>query len=89
VFKSSNAGATWQRLHGALDGVRVETLAVDPEDHRTVYAGTDRGVFWSTDGGLRWHRFTHLPDRPFDALAVDRSAGVLYGGGVFELTLAR
>jgi photosystem II stability/assembly factor-like uncharacterized protein len=93
VFKSSNAGATWQPLHGALDGVRVETLAVDPKDHRTVFAGTDRGVHWSTDGGLRWHRFTRLPRRPFRALVVDRSTGVLYagafGGGVYELTLAR
>lgn len=93
VFKSSNAGATWQRLNGALDGVRVETLAVDPEDHRTVYAGTDRGVLWSTDGGLRWHRFTRLPRRKFRALVVDRSTDVLYagayGGGVYELELAR
>ena len=58
-----------------------------------MIAGTDRGVFWSTDGGDRWRRFTHLPPRTFDALAVDRSAGLLYaganGGGIYELNLAR
>lgn len=93
VARSTNAGATWQRLDGALDGARIDALAIDPEHHRTLFAGTDSGVFWSTDGGLRWHRFTRLPRRPFTALALDRSAGVLYaganGGGIFELKLAR
>ncbi len=93
VFKSTNAGTAWQRLRGALDDVRVEALAVDPEYRQTVIAGTDRGVYWSTDGGDRWRRFTHLPPRTFDALAVDRSAGLLYaganGGGIYELALGR
>jgi photosystem II stability/assembly factor-like uncharacterized protein len=93
VLKSTNAGATWQRLHGPLDGARVRALAIDPRHHRTAFAGTESGVFWSTDGGLSWHRFTGLPHRPFRALAVDRSAGLLYagadGGGIFELKLGR
>jgi photosystem II stability/assembly factor-like uncharacterized protein len=93
VVKSTNAGATWQRLHGALDGARVRAVTIDPRHHRTVFAGTESGVFWSTDGGLTWHRFTRLPHRPFHALAVDRSAGLLYaganGGGIFELKLGR
>jgi len=93
LSKSTNAGTTWQPLRGALDDVRIEALAVDPEYRQTVIAGTDQGVFWSTDGGDRWRRFTHLPPRTFDALAVDRSAGLLYaganGGGIYELELAR
>jgi photosystem II stability/assembly factor-like uncharacterized protein len=93
LFKSTNAGASWQPLQGALDDVRIEALAVDPEYRQTVIAGTDQGVFWSTDGGDRWRRFTHLPPRTFDALAMDRSAGLLYaganGGGIYELELAR
>jgi photosystem II stability/assembly factor-like uncharacterized protein len=93
LSKSTNAGTTWQPLQGALDDVRIEALAVDPEYPRTVIAGTDQGVFWSTDGGDRWRRFTHLPPRTFDALAVDRSAGLLYaganGGGIYELELGR
>jgi photosystem II stability/assembly factor-like uncharacterized protein len=93
LSKSTNAGATWQPLQGVLDDVRIEALAVDPEYPRTVIAGTDQGVFWSTDGGDRWRRFTHLPPRTFDALAVDRSAGLLYaganGGGIYELELGR
>jgi photosystem II stability/assembly factor-like uncharacterized protein len=93
LSKSTNAGTTWQPLQGALDDVRVEALAIDPKYRRTVIAGTDQGVFWSTDGGDRWRHFTHLPPRTFDALVVDRSAGLLYaganGGGIYELELAR
>jgi photosystem II stability/assembly factor-like uncharacterized protein len=93
LSKSTNAGTTWQPLRGALDDVRVEALAIDPKYRRTVIAGTDQGVFWTTDGGDRWRHFTHLPRRTFDALAVDRSAGLLYaganGGGIYELKLAR
>ena len=93
LFKSRDAGASWEPTRGGLDGVRVEAVAIDPERHLTVYAGTDRGVYWSADGGSRWRRFAQLPLRPFDALAVHRAAGVLYagsyGGGVYELELAR
>lgn len=93
LAKSTDAGASWQPLRGALDGRRVEAIALDPADRQTLFAGTDRGVFWSTDGGSGWRRFTDLPRRPFDALAVDRAAGVLYagayGGGIYELALGR
>jgi photosystem II stability/assembly factor-like uncharacterized protein len=93
LFKSTDAGASWQPLHGPLDGVRVETVAIDTEHNRTLYAGTERGVFWSADGGYRWRRFARLPLRSFDALAVDRASGVVhagaYGGGIYELQLAR
>ena len=93
LFKSTDAGTSWQRLRGAPDGVGVQALAIDPKYEGTVYAGTDRGVFWSADGGDSWRRFTHLPLRPFAAVAVDRASGVLYagayGGGIYELNLVR
>jgi photosystem II stability/assembly factor-like uncharacterized protein len=91
LFKSTDAGASWQALHGPLDGILVEALTIDPRHGRTVYAGTDRGVFWTADGGQSWRRFDHLPLRTFDALAVDSAAGRLYagayGGGIYELKL--
>jgi hypothetical protein len=66
-------------------------VAIDPERRQTVYAGTDRGVFWTPDGGESWRQFTRLPLRTFGALAVDPAAGLVYagadGGGIFELRL--
>jgi photosystem II stability/assembly factor-like uncharacterized protein len=93
LFNSTDAGASWQPLHGPLDDVPVEALAIDPKQPLTVYAGTDRGVFWTADGGESWRRFTRLPVRTFDALAIDPAAGIVYagtyGGGIFELKLER
>jgi photosystem II stability/assembly factor-like uncharacterized protein len=93
LFKSTNAGASWQTLAGPLTDVEVEALAIDPQRPQTVYAGTDRGVFWTGDGGQTWRRFRRLPVRGFGALAVDPAAGMVYagayGGGIFELRLRR
>ena len=87
-LQEHDAGASWQAL---LADVRVEALAIDPQQRQTVYAGTDRGVFWTADGGQSWRRFTRLPVREFDALAIDPAAGMVYagtyGGGIYELKL--
>jgi len=58
VFQSRDGGARWQRLGqpGALP--TVWSLAVDPVDPRTLFAGTrPSGVYRSRDGGVTW---THL-----------------------------
>jgi photosystem II stability/assembly factor-like uncharacterized protein len=91
VLKSLNHGESWQALPGPLKDAEVEALAIDPRHRNTVYVGTDRGVFLTADGGHSWRRFTRLPLRTFDALAIDRAAGMVYagayGGGIFELRL--
>jgi|RhiMetdeSRZDD1v2_1073273.scaffolds.fasta_scaffold108580_3 photosystem II stability/assembly factor-like uncharacterized protein len=62
VFRSQDGGQQWDKL--ALDLAdecpavvipRVTALAVDPEDHRTVWAGIEvDGVRRSVDGGETW-----------------------------------
>jgi photosystem II stability/assembly factor-like uncharacterized protein len=53
LFKSSDGGATW--TGPMLQDIPVTSIAVDPTDADTVYAGTFRqNVFKSTDGGATW-----------------------------------
>jgi photosystem II stability/assembly factor-like uncharacterized protein len=42
VFRSTNAGKSWQPLNAGLDGLDVRTLALDPTG-TTLYAGTSGG----------------------------------------------
>lgn len=46
----------WREMKGALPNeVRITALSVDPKYREIVYIGTERGLFWSNDGGAEWH----------------------------------
>jgi photosystem II stability/assembly factor-like uncharacterized protein len=57
VFLSSDGGATWKRVGAEMPGLSsVESLAFDPADPRTLYAGTWRQAFRTRDSGVTWSR---------------------------------
>lgn len=62
VLMSSNGGATWSSangfVNGALDSPRVRALTYNPWTG-TLYAGTDRGLSFTTNASSGWTR------RPF------------------------
>ncbi len=69
VWKTTNLNAatpTWTNAAGsgitALPLIPVNALVVDPANSAHMYAGTDIGVYISTDGGTTWNPFgTGLP----------------------------
>ncbi|HSN57451.1 MAG TPA: hypothetical protein VLT32_22470 [Candidatus Sulfomarinibacteraceae bacterium] len=60
VFKSTDAGGTWNRLEGTVTGVAdgafhyVHDIEISPFDHRRLFAATQFGVWKSEDGGVSW-----------------------------------
>ncbi|MBI1723791.1 MAG: glycosyl hydrolase, partial [Gemmatimonadetes bacterium] len=65
VWKTVNAGTTWQPIFDNTGAHSVSELAIAPSDTNTVWAGTGEedsrnsispgsGVFKSTDGGRTW-----------------------------------
>lgn len=62
VLRSSDGGATWASangfVNGALDSPRVRALVYDPTT-QMLYAGTDRGLSFTTNASSGWTR------RPF------------------------
>ena len=94
IFKSTKAAGSWHAVNDGLTADIVSALAIDPHHRQTVYAGTDTGLFRSTDGGRSWHSFSRgLPSLSIQALAVDPAGRTVYagayGGGIYELTLAK
>lgn len=57
VRLSRDGGMTWERTGGDTPGLyQVESLAFDPSDSKTIYAGTWRQAFRTRDGGDHWMR---------------------------------
>ena len=84
VFKSTDAGRTWQATGEALRKEIVLSLAVDPTAPQTIYAGTSgAGAFRSTDGGATWTPSEAAPIRRgrVYALAIDpTNPAILWAG---------
>lgn len=61
AFRSLDLGASWVAMDAGLPdepGKTVASIAVDPKDPQTLYAGMREGaegVWKSTDGGSSWH----------------------------------
>ena len=79
IYKSTDAGATWQKLTKGLppgDDGRID-IAVAQKTPGLVYAivenATAPGIYRSTDGGADWTRMNRLDDRPsyYSAIYVD------------------
>lgn len=57
VLLSRDGGKTWTRSGADTPGLRqIESLAFDPSDPKTLYAGTWRQAFRTRDGGATWSR---------------------------------
>ncbi len=83
VARSANGGKSFT-AQPAMAGREVRALALAPSDPATLVAGTDDGVYRTTDGGESWLRISppsHADLINLDSLAVDpRSAETIYAG---------
>jgi photosystem II stability/assembly factor-like uncharacterized protein len=70
IFKSTDAGKTWQYM-GLADTHSISNIVVDPKNADIVYASSmghvfkanpERGVFKSTDGGKTWKKILFVND---------------------------
>jgi photosystem II stability/assembly factor-like uncharacterized protein len=70
IYKSTDAGKTWQHL-GLRDGQQITNILIDPQDPNRVFVAvlghpygpnSERGVFRSTDGGATWQKILYKDD---------------------------
>jgi photosystem II stability/assembly factor-like uncharacterized protein len=93
LFKSSDAGLSWQNLSSiGIDQQVWPVLAVDPTNPAIVYAATDeKGVIKTTNGGSSWTPMqANLATTTIGAIAIDpASAQTIYAGtdeGIYKST---
>ncbi len=95
VWKTTNLNAatpTWTATGNGIPSIPVNAFVVDPADSNVLYAGTDIGVYQSTDGGANWSPFSAgLPRVPVFDLALQNANRVLraatHGRGIYEYVL--
>ena len=83
VFKSGDAGISWDALNVAPVELRVSALAIQASAPETLFAGTPNGVYKSTNGGASWTwANAGVPsDHAVVALAIDpKTPATLYAG---------
>ena len=94
VWKTANAGVTWQPLFDAQPIASIGALAVAPSNPQVIYAGTGEsdirsdlasgdGVYKSTDGGKTWTNLGLRETRQISRIVVDpKNADVVYVGAL-------
>jgi len=90
IYRTDDYGATWTLLTDGKNGIPgdhpTRVAREDPGREGLIYAGTEFGMFVSTNGGKSWQSFQlNLPVTPVTDLKVHRGDLVLstMGRGVF------
>jgi photosystem II stability/assembly factor-like uncharacterized protein len=90
----SNAAPTWTASGTGIPDVPVNAFAIDPANTNTIYAGTDIGVYRTTNGGGAWSPFNNdLPRVPVFDMAIQNANRLLriatHGRGIWEISLSQ
>jgi photosystem II stability/assembly factor-like uncharacterized protein len=92
IWKSTDAGGTWENVGDNLPEMPIRAIALDPRRPDVVYVGTEIGVFVSTQGGGRWARLGKgLPNSPVFSMTANRRTGFItvgtHGRGAWRIAL--
>jgi photosystem II stability/assembly factor-like uncharacterized protein len=83
LYESDDAGKTWKQVN-QMRGRSIYALAIWPGDERVMAAGTDEGVWRTTDAGANWERASTASNDGMQtvvSLAFDpKDANVIYAG---------
>jgi|HubBroStandDraft_6_1064221.scaffolds.fasta_scaffold00001_422 photosystem II stability/assembly factor-like uncharacterized protein len=91
VLRTDDYGATWHSVAGDLPRDQfVRAIRQDPKNANVLYAGTNRGVAVTLDGGSHWHSLrSNMPATAIYDLEIETTANDLvvgaHGRGVWIL----
>lgn len=71
LYRSTDAGRTFQAVKGAPGGDDYHTLWIDPDNSQRMIAGSDQGAIISVDNARTWSSWYNQPTAQFYHVAVD------------------
>ncbi len=82
IFRTTDQGATWTSIAGDMpDGMVVNALEEHPRNANLLFAGTEFGLFVSTNTGRNWTLLRgNLPRVPIDDIVFNEQANDLVLG---------
>lgn len=74
IYKTSDYGKTWKKIvNGIADDAFTRVVREDPNRKGFLYAGTETGMYYSTNDGESWQSLRlNLPVTPITDLAVQK-----------------
>ncbi|MBL8888988.1 MAG: hypothetical protein JNL67_03350 [Planctomycetaceae bacterium] len=70
VFQTTDGGQTWKSISGNLPNECINVVKQDPRRAKTLYVGTDKSCFVSTNEGKSWNRIPGFGTLPVHDLLV-------------------
>ena len=91
VWRTTDSGATWTSISTNLPAAPVNSIVISPVDQKTLYAGTEVGIYGSSDDGATWSTGNDGPAN----VSVDelfwlgnKLVAATHGRGMFAITPA-
>ncbi|PQJ75134.1 VPS10 domain-containing protein [Polaribacter gangjinensis] len=98
ILKTEDLGATWTDISGfagtaktGFPDVAVHSIIEMPFDKNIIWAGTDIGIFETTNGGANWSLLSNfIPVAVYDMKIVNDQVVIsTYGRGIWSATLSQ
>ncbi|MEJ2103225.1 MAG: T9SS type A sorting domain-containing protein [Ignavibacteriaceae bacterium] len=92
VFRTTDAGTTWQTISSNLPDAPINDIIVDPDSTLRLYIATDVGVFVSDSLGNNWNYLgENLPNSPVTDLVLHNPTRTLiaasFGRSMYSIDL--
>jgi photosystem II stability/assembly factor-like uncharacterized protein len=93
IMMTNDLGQTWTNITYNLDGLPIQTVAIDHTDNATIYLGGRIGFYKKTMNATNWELYDeNLPNCMVRDLEINYGSNTLkaatYGRGLWEYTLA-
>ena len=70
LFKTTDKGKSWKKIAGNLPDQPINVIAEDTDNKNLLFAGTDRGLYVTVNGGMEWIKFEQIPAVPVKDIVI-------------------